>query len=128
MTAVAAPTSTGISGLLNDIVAMTRRNLLRLFRTPQVIVFATIQPVIFVLLFNFVFGGSIQFEEGVKYIDFLVPGILVQTSLLPLATPPSGSPTIYRRVRSTASDPYRCITAPCSSAAPTPTLCGPRLP
>lgn len=81
MTAVAAPPSTGIPGLINDIIAMTRRNLLRLFRTPQVIVFATIQPVIFVLLFNFVFGGSIQFEEGVKYIDFLVPGILVQTSL-----------------------------------------------
>lgn len=69
------------SGLLNDVVAMTRRNLLRLFRTPQVIVFATIQPVIFVLLFNFVFGGSVQFAPGIEYIDFLIPGILVQTSL-----------------------------------------------
>lgn len=71
----------GAGGLLNDTVAMTRRNLLRLSRTPQVIVFATIQPVIFVLLFNFVFGGSIDFAPGVDYIDFLIPGILVQTSL-----------------------------------------------
>ena len=69
------------SGWLNDVVAMTRRNLLRLFRTPQVIVFTTIQPEIFVLLFNFVFGGSVQFAPGTKYIDFLIPGILVQTSL-----------------------------------------------
>ncbi|MFW2380149.1 MAG: ABC transporter permease [Acidimicrobiales bacterium] len=81
MTAIAKPPVRSFSGLLNDVVAMTRRNLLRLFRTPQVIVFATIQPVIFVLLFNFVFGGSIDFAEGVSYIDFLVPGILVQTSL-----------------------------------------------
>ncbi len=84
MTAVApnasTPTRSG-PGLVNDVVAMTRRNLLRLFRTPQVIVFATIQPVIFVLLFNFVFGGSIQFDGDVEYIDFLVPGILVQTAL-----------------------------------------------
>ena len=84
MTSVVPPASARTrpgSGLLNDVIAMTRRNLLRLFRTPQVIVFATIQPVVFVLLFNFVFGGSIEFEEGVNYIDFLVPGILVQTSL-----------------------------------------------
>jgi ABC-2 type transport system permease protein/oleandomycin transport system permease protein len=81
MTAIAAPPTRSLSGLYSDVVAMTRRNLLRLFRTPQVIVFATIQPVIFVLLFNFVFGGSIEFAEGVNYIDFLVPGILVQTSL-----------------------------------------------
>ncbi len=57
MTAIASPPASSLSGLCNDVVAMTRRNLLRLFRTPQVIVFATIQPVIFVLLFNFVFGG-----------------------------------------------------------------------
>ncbi|NNE95112.1 MAG: ABC transporter permease [Acidimicrobiales bacterium] len=81
MTAVTKNQHTPLPGLLNDVIAMTRRNLLRLCRTPQVIVFATIQPVIFVLLFNFVFGGSIDFAEGVNYIDFLVPGILVQTSL-----------------------------------------------
>ena len=58
---------------------MTRRNLLRLSRTPQVIVFSTIQPLMFVLLFNFVFGGSI--DTGMSYINFLVPGVLVQTSM-----------------------------------------------
>lgn len=65
--------------LFRDAATMTRRNLLRLSRTPQVIVFSTIQPVMFVLLFNFVFGGSI--DTGGDYINFLVPGVLVQTSL-----------------------------------------------
>lgn len=65
--------------LLRDVATMTRRNLLRLSRTPQVIVFSTIQPLMFVFLFNFVFGGSI--EVGTSYINFLIPGVLVQTSL-----------------------------------------------
>ncbi len=58
---------------------MTRRNLLRLSRTPQVVVFSTIQPLMFVFLFNFVFGGSI--DVGIPYINYLIPGVLVQTSL-----------------------------------------------
>ena len=62
-----------------DALTMTRRNLLRLSRTPQVIVFSTIQPLMFVFLFNFVFGGSI--DVGIPYIDYLIPGVLVQTSL-----------------------------------------------
>ena len=59
---------------------MTMRNLLRYRRSPDLLVFATIQPVIFVLLFTFVFGGAIQTPTD-NYIDFLLPGILVQTSL-----------------------------------------------
>ena len=72
-------TSTTGPGIFRDVATMTRRNLLRLSRTPQVVVFSTIQPVMFVVLFNFVFGGSI--DTGVRYIDFLVPGVLVQTAL-----------------------------------------------
>lgn len=66
--------------LVRDSITMTKRNLLRLTRTPQIIVFATIQPLMFVFLFNFVFGGSIDLP-GMRYIDFLIPGILVQTAL-----------------------------------------------
>ena len=63
-----------------DAAAMTMRNLLRYRRSPDLLVFATIQPLIFVLLFTFVFGGAIQTVTD-NYIDFLLPGILVQTSL-----------------------------------------------
>ena len=57
---------------------MTRRNLMRYTRLPQLLVFSTIQPVMFVLLFAYVFGGAIQ-TPGVNYINFLIPGIIVQT-------------------------------------------------
>ena len=64
-----------------DTIVITRRNLLTLTRTPQVIVFASIQPVIFVLLFRYVFGGSIHVPGYPAYADFLIPGIIVQTTL-----------------------------------------------
>jgi ABC-2 type transport system permease protein/oleandomycin transport system permease protein len=47
---------------------------------PQLIIFSFIQPIMFVLLFAYVFGGAIQ-TPGVDYINFLLPGILVQTVL-----------------------------------------------
>lgn len=56
---------------------MVKRNLLRYRRIPQLLVFSSIQPVMFLLLFNYVFGGAIQ--TGGDYINFLLPGILVQT-------------------------------------------------
>ncbi|MEK7542621.1 MAG: ABC transporter permease [Patescibacteria group bacterium] len=64
--------------VLSDIWVLTRRNLLRYIRIPQLLVFSTIQPVMFLLLFTYVFGGAIQTPTG-SYIDFLIPGILVQT-------------------------------------------------
>lgn len=63
---------------LADVAQMTRRNLLRNVRIPQLLVFATIQPIIFTLMFAFVFGGAIDIP-GVDYIDYLMAGILVQT-------------------------------------------------
>lgn len=63
-----------------DIVVMTKRNLLRYRRLPQLIVFSTIQPVMFVILFVYVFGGAIH-VPGTDYVNFLLPGILVQTVL-----------------------------------------------
>ncbi len=59
---------------------MTWRNLLRIVRSPQLIVASTIQPIMFVLLFNYVFGGAITVPGG-NYIDYLIPGILVQTAV-----------------------------------------------
>src|SRR5262245_65060219 len=63
---------------LTDARTMTWRNLRAMTRVPEVIVFATIQPIIFVLTFRFVFGGAIN-TGPVEYVDFLMPGIFVQT-------------------------------------------------
>src|SRR5713226_9023024 len=64
-----------------DAVVMTWRNLLKYVRLPQLLVFSTVQPVMFVLLFTYVFGGAINVRQlGIdKYIYYLLPGILVQT-------------------------------------------------
>ncbi len=60
-----------------DALTVTKRNLIHMFRVPQLLVFSTIQPVMFVLLFTYVFGGAIR-TPGVKYVNFLLPGIFVQ--------------------------------------------------
>ncbi|MBX4189937.1 ABC transporter permease [Candidatus Parcubacteria bacterium] len=69
-----------ISQTLSDIIVMTKRNLLRYMRVPQLVVFSTIQPIMFLLLFTYVFGGAIQGGTG-SYINYLLPGIIVQTVL-----------------------------------------------
>ena len=61
-----------------DALSVAKRNLIAMARTPQVLVFSTIQPIIFVLLFRYVFGGSIHIP-GVRYVDYLMAGIFVQT-------------------------------------------------
>ena len=66
---------------LHDTVVMTRRSLLLMARTPQVVIFASIQPMLFVLLFRYVFGGSIRVPGYGSYVDYLIPGIIVQTTL-----------------------------------------------
>ncbi len=66
------------SAAFTDALVIARRNLLTIIRTPQLLVFSTIQPVMFVLLFRFVFGGSISVPTG-NYASFLLPGVFVQT-------------------------------------------------
>src|SRR3954469_25506449 len=61
-----------------DAIAITWRNLKGMQRVPEVVVFSTVQPVIFVLMFRYVFGGAIT-VPGVPYVDFLMPGVFVQT-------------------------------------------------
>lgn len=66
--------------IINDILVVTKRNLLKYLRIPQLLVFSSVQPVMFVLLFSYVFGGAINIP-GISYIDYLLPGIIVQAVL-----------------------------------------------
>jgi len=63
---------------VSDTIVLARRNLVRIPRQPDLLIAYTIQPVMFVLLFVYVFGGAIQ-TPGFDYVDFLMPGIIVQS-------------------------------------------------
>jgi ABC-2 type transport system permease protein/oleandomycin transport system permease protein len=63
---------------VSDTLVLAKRSLLRIPRQPDLLVGFTVQPVLFVLLFVFVFGGAIQ-TPGFDYVDFLMPGIIVQS-------------------------------------------------
>jgi ABC-2 type transport system permease protein/oleandomycin transport system permease protein len=63
--------------LATDTLVISERNLGRLRTAPDLLIAFTVQPVMFVLLFAYVFGGAIQ-TPGYNYIDFLIPGIIVQ--------------------------------------------------
>lgn len=61
-----------------DGLVLAKRNLVQIPRIPELLVFATIQPVMFVLLFRYVFGGAID-VGGISYVNYLMAGIFVQT-------------------------------------------------
>jgi ABC transporter DrrB family efflux protein len=63
--------------VLASVATITARNLRRLVRVPTLLVFATVQPVLFVLLFTYAFGGAIHVPGTGRYIDYLLPGIVV---------------------------------------------------
>jgi ABC transporter DrrB family efflux protein len=63
---------------LADTLVLAKRGLLRIPRQPDLLIGFTIQPVMFVLLFVYVFGGAIQ-TPGYDYVDFLMPGIITQS-------------------------------------------------
>lgn len=63
---------------LTDAWVVTKYNLISVPRVPEMLVFLTIQPILFVVLFRYVFGGAIK-TPGLPYQDFLMPGIIVQT-------------------------------------------------
>ena len=65
--------------VVSDTLTLTRRNLLAITRIPEALFFSTIQPIMFVLLFRYVFGGAIAIPGGLPYVDYLMPGIFVQT-------------------------------------------------
>jgi ABC-2 type transport system permease protein/oleandomycin transport system permease protein len=72
----------GLVTAASDAVAIAWRNLLAYVRLPELAVFSTIQPIMFVLLFRYVFGNSINLSDpNVNYVDYLMPGIIVQTAV-----------------------------------------------
>ncbi len=75
------PSLAGLRSELIDGQIVTARNLRHFVRQPQLLIFSTIQPIMFVLLFAYVFGGAVggSLPRGVSYIDFLLPGIFVQS-------------------------------------------------
>ena len=69
---------TGFRASLSDTVVLAKRSFKRIQRAPDLLVSFTVQPIMFVLLFVYVFGGAIE-TPGYSYVDFLIPGIVVQT-------------------------------------------------
>ncbi len=67
-----------VRAIVHDGLVVTRRNLLRMKRVPDVVVFAAIQPLMFVLLFAYVFGSAIK-VPGISYREFLMAGVFTQT-------------------------------------------------
>lgn len=65
---------------VRDTRSMTGRNLRKLMRAPDQVVFTLVSPIMFTLLFRYVFGGAIPIP-GVAYVDYLIPGIAVQTAI-----------------------------------------------
>lgn len=82
MTSTTIPTPTvprgGLRGAWSDSLAILGRNLRRYQRQPQIAIFVLVQPVMFVLLFRYVFAGSIP-TPGLDYVQYLMPGIIVQS-------------------------------------------------
>jgi ABC transporter DrrB family efflux protein len=72
-------TGGGLRWAISDGMVMTWRSLLHTVRVPELLIFSTIQPVMFVLLFSYVFGGAIPVEGGDNYREFLMGGIFPQT-------------------------------------------------
>jgi ABC-2 type transport system permease protein len=67
-----------LAATVSDSLVITRRNLIKVKRVPDLIVFATLSPIMFVLLFRYVFGSAIPIQ-GISYAEFLLPGIFAQT-------------------------------------------------
>ena len=68
----------GLRDSFSDTLVLARRSILRIPRAPDLLLSFTVQPIMFVLLFVYVFGGAIS-TPGYDYVDFLIPGIVIQT-------------------------------------------------
>jgi ABC transporter DrrB family efflux protein len=76
--AVGQASQIGLRWLVLDTLTVTKRNLIAYTRIPEAVFFSSVQPIMFVLLFRYVFGGAIR-TPGFSYVDFMMPGIFVQT-------------------------------------------------
>ncbi|MGJ9423228.1 ABC transporter permease [Aeromicrobium sp. CF3.5] len=70
---------TGLAKVASDGWVVAKRNVIKIIRVPEILVFVLVSPIMFVLLFAFVFGGAISVPGEVNYREFLVPGIFAQT-------------------------------------------------
>jgi ABC transporter DrrB family efflux protein len=77
-TVTAEETQSGFRWAISDTVEMVKRNLRHIPRSPELLLDVTVQPVIFVLLFTYIFGGAIS-TPGMSYVNYLMAGIFVQT-------------------------------------------------
>ncbi len=75
------PLLTRVRDAAHDTATVTWRDMLRTARQPEMLTFAVIMGVFFLLLFNYVFGGAIGAGAGIDYIQYVVPGVLVITAL-----------------------------------------------
>jgi ABC transporter DrrB family efflux protein len=66
---------------IGDSIAMAGRNVRRLMRAPDQVVFTLLSPIMFTLLFRYVFGGAIKGLGDINYVNYLIPGIAVQTAI-----------------------------------------------
>ncbi|HEU4711119.1 MAG TPA: ABC transporter permease [Pyrinomonadaceae bacterium] len=76
---VKGESSNSLRWWLNDVTLMAQRNVRRMLRSPDLVFYAVLQPVVFILLFVYVFGGAMQQIPNMNYKQFLFPGIFVQT-------------------------------------------------
>lgn len=75
------PQSVSLRLSVRDFFGMTKRNLLRIVRTPQLLVLSVVQPTIILLLFRYVLGGAIHIP-GLDYVDYVVPAIFLEAVLI----------------------------------------------
>jgi ABC transporter DrrB family efflux protein len=90
-----------------DSLIVARRNMMQIARIPAVLVFELVQPVMFVLLFRYVFGGQFQNMEAFGgYVNFLMPGIIVQNAIFGATTTAIG---IAEDLKSGLVDRFRSL-------------------
>jgi ABC-2 type transport system permease protein len=77
VTPTTAATTRPQAGLVTSTLVVAKRTLVHFTRTPQLLVVATVQGAMFLLIFRYVFGGAISVPGGISYVDFLVPGYVV---------------------------------------------------
>ncbi|MGI8697271.1 MAG: ABC transporter permease [Mycobacteriales bacterium] len=82
----AAPTRRDHGHAAADALAMARRNVLHLLRAPDQVMFTLISPIMFTLLFRYVFGGAIGGLGPIDYVTYLIPGLAVQTAIFSAGT------------------------------------------
>ena len=84
------PATGGLLKALADGAVVAKRNLIKIKRVPDLLVFSTISPIMFILLFGYIFGSAITAPPGVGYREYLIPGIFAQTVIFGVTVTGSG--------------------------------------